>query len=285
MKQLEGYMSFWPEYKANQKIQASDYCFIYNDKRIIGKVHQGKIILPSYEEVNKWVDNPEKLWYLGKWEGTPCFAYQMIHTLEEIEQGLQERGLEWIAYEDSRWNETLELYFIAIKTQHLLNWDKSTQFCGYCGKPYGRKEDERAKMCINCGSIQYPRISPAIIVGIKKGKQILLAHNANFREGLYSIIAGFVEQGETLETAVKREIYEEVGLKVKNIRYVQSRPWLSLDSLMLGFIAEYESGEIKVDGKEILDAGWYDKNHLPPLLPEKITIARCIINEILGLED
>ncbi len=122
-------------------------------------------------------------------------------------------------------------------------------------------------------------------MGIKKGKQVLLAHNANFREGLYSIIAGFVEQGETLETAVKREIYEEVGLKVKNIRYVQSRPWLSLDSLMLGFIAEYESGEIKVDGKEILDAGWYDKNHLPPLLPEKITIARCIINEILGLEN
>lgn len=300
MKQLEGYMSFWPEYKTNQKIQASDYCLIYNDKRIIGKVHKGKITIPSYEEVNKWVDHPEKLWYLGKWEDTPCFAYQLeisktskeqieeekiTYILEDIEQELQERGLEWIAYEDSRWNETLELHFVAIKTQHLLNWDKSTQFCGYCGKPYSRKEDERAKMCINCGSIQYPRISPAIIVGIKKGEQVLLAHNANFKEGLYSIIAGFVEQGETLEHAVKREIYEEVGLKVKNIRYVQSRPWISLDSLMLGFIAEYESGEVKVDGKEILDAGWYDKNHLPPLLPEKITTARCIIDEILGFED
>lgn len=283
MKQLEGYMNFWSEYEPNHKIQASDYCLVYSNKRLIGKVHKGKMMMPSYGEVNKWIDEPSKLWYLGKWEGTSCFTYGLEE--KNIDKELQEHNLEWIDYGDTRWNEELEVYFVAVKAQHLLNWDKSTQFCGYCGKTYSRKEDERAKLCISCGSIQYPRISPAIIVGIKKDKQILLAHNSGFREGLYSIIAGFVEQGESLEYAVKREIYEEVGLKVKNIRYVQSRPWPSLDSLMIGFIAEYESGEIKVDGKEIVDAGWYDKEHLPAVLPEKITTARCIIDEVLELED
>ena len=111
-----------------------------------------------------------------------------------------------------------------------------------------------------------------------------MAHNSGFKEGLYSVIAGFVEQGETLENAVKREVYEEVGIKVKNIRYFQSRPWDSMDSLMLGFIADYESGEIKVDGKEIVDAKWCDKDHMPEVLPSKISTAWHIINEIMGLE-
>jgi len=100
-----------------------------------------------------------------------------------------------------------------------------------------------------------------------------------------SIIAGFVEQGETLEMAVKREVLEEVGIQVKNIKYHHSRPWNSMDSLMLGFTAEYEAGDITVDGKEIVDAGWYDKDHLPPQLPSNISTARCIIDELLGLGD
>ena len=122
-------------------------------------------------------------------------------------------------------------------------------------------------------------------MGIKKGDEILMAHNSGFREGLYSIIAGFVEQGETIEMAVRREVYEEVGIKVKNIRYFQSRPWNSIDSLMMGFTAEYESGEIKVDGKEIVDAKWCDKAHMPEVLPDKISTAWEIINALMGLED
>lgn len=112
-----------------------------------------------------------------------------------------------------------------------------------------------------------------------------MAHNSGFRQGLYSIIAGFVEQGETLEMAVKREVYEEVGIKVKNIKYYHSRPWNWLDSLMIGFTAEYESGEIKVDGKEIVDAIWCDKEHMPEILPDKISTAWQIINEIMKLEE
>lgn len=286
MEELEGYMNFWPDYNLNTEIQDQDYCFIYRKKRIIAKVTTENIEIPRYQEVKKWVDEPQRLWYLGKWKEKSCFAYPYIeqHNTPCTKNEEQHQSLEWVGYRDVRWNLDLEQYFIAIKVQQLLDWDQSTTFCGYCGQPYYRKEDERAKICKNCGSIQYPRISPAIIVGIKKGEQILLAHNSGFREGFYSVIAGFVEQGETLENAVKREIYEEVGIKVKNIQYFQSRPWISFDSLMIGFIAEYESGEIKVDGKEIVDADWYDKTHLPPMLPDKISTAWWIINEILGLE-
>ena len=286
MDELQEYIDFWPEYEPDIEIEEKDYCFIYNDRCILLNRVEDRLYVPDYRTCKELIKEPKAMWYLGKWKGRACFAYALeIDKAYENTPSLLHTTLEWADYRDHRWIEDETLYYIAIKTQQLLLWDKNTKYCGCCGSLYKRKQDERAKLCSKCGSIQYPRISPAIIVGIKKGEQILLAHNANFREGLYSTIAGFVEQGETLEMAVKREIYEEVGLKVKNIRYFQSKPWSSLDSLMLGFIAEYESGEIKVDGKEIIDAGWYDKNHLPKVLPDKITTAWCIINEILGLEN
>ena len=286
MDELQEYIDFWPEYEPDIEIKEGDYCFIYNNRCILLNRVEDRLYVPDYRTCKELIKEPKAMWYLGKWKGRACFAYALeTDKANENIPSLLHTTLEWTDYRDHRWIKDETLYYIAIKTQQLLLWDKNTKYCGCCGSLYKRKQDERAKLCSKCGSIQYPRISPAIIVGIKKGEQILLAHNANFREGLYSTIAGFVEQGETLEMAVKREIYEEVGLKVKNIRYFQSKPWSSLDSLMLGFIAEYESGEIKVDGKEIIDAGWYDKNHLPKVLPDKITTAWCIINEILGLEN
>lgn len=277
MRELENYIHFWPEFSEKEAIKDEDLCLIYSEKQIL--VQQGKeVVFPTYGICKQLVENEDQLWYLGKWLGKPCFAYA-------LEQRSIIEGLEWIDYRDSKWEGNLEPYFIAVKVQHLLNWDRSTRFCGFCGHENKRANSERAKQCPKCHNLVFPRISPAVITGIKKGDKLLLAHNANFREGLYSIIAGFVEQGETLEMAVKREILEEVGIKVKNIRYHHSRPWNSTDSLMIGFTAEYESGEIKVDGKEIVDAGWYDKEHLPPKLPSKISTARSIIDELLGLED
>lgn len=286
MYELQGYINFWPEYEPDIEVEEEDYCFVYYNRCLLLNGLEENLRVPHYRTCKEMIKEPKNMWYLGKWRGKSCFAYALeIDQISENALKPVHKTLEWIDYRDARWIKDMELYYIAIKTQQILLWDKNTKYCGCCGNLYARKQDERAKICFKCASIQYPRISPAIIVGIKRGDQMLLAHNANFREGLYSTIAGFVEQGETLEMAVKREIYEEVGIKVKNIRYFQSKPWSSLDSLMLGFIAEYESGEIKVDGKEILDAGWYDKNHLPKVLPDKITTAWCIINEILGLEN
>jgi NAD+ diphosphatase len=171
-------------------------------------------------------------------------------------------------------------YWLANRAFHLLGWGKKNRFCGVCGSELSLSEDEVAFKCDKCGNIIYPRISPAVIVAITRGDEILLAHSARFAKGMYSVIAGFVEAGETLEECVEREIGEEVGIKVKNIRYFRSQPWPYPDSLMLAFTAEYESGEIQVDNEEITDAGWYTADNLPGL-PSKASVARKLIDSWL----
>jgi NAD+ diphosphatase len=138
-------------------------------------------------------------------------------------------------------------------------------------------EGERAKVCPKCGYLAYPRIAPAIIVAILNGDKILLAHNRNFRNNIYSLIAGYVEPGETFEQCVAREVGEEVGIRVKNIKYFGSQPWPFPYSIMVAFTAEYDGGEITPDGFEIVDAGWYSHDNLP-FIPAKGSVARKLID-------
>ena len=156
-----------------------------------------------------------------------------------------------------------DAFRLAGRAYHLLHWDDQNRYCGRCGAPTHRKDDERALVCRTCGNVVYPRISPAVIVLIRRGDQVLLAHNRNFKEGWYSCVAGFMEPGEEFEDAAEREIFEEVGVRVKSLRYFGSQPWPFPDSLMVGFVADHESGEIQVDGVEIDDARWFDREHLP----------------------
>lgn len=135
----------------------------------------------------------------------------------------------------------------------------------------------RAKIRPACGLIHYPRISPAAITAVTKGNKILLTHNAPLRGNVHSLIAGFGEPGETIEECVHREIFEEEGIKVTNLKYFDSQPWPSPNSLMIGFITEYQSRKISVDGQEITEAGSYDAGNLPEL-PGKMSIARKIID-------
>lgn len=132
--------------------------------------------------------------------------------------------------------------------------------------------------CPSCGLLAFPVVSPAVIVLVRKGEQILLAANRTFRGGMYSILAGFVEPGENIEETLHREVFEEVGIHVKNLRYVASQPWPFPHSLMIGYTAEWESGEIQPDGDEILDAGWYSADDLPPI-PPPLSIAGRLIND------
>ena len=177
------------------------------------------------------------------------------------------------------------------KAAQIIHFHKTNKYCGICGGKNEFANNEFAMKCKECGYTCYPKVCPAIIVGITKGDKILLANNKNFPEGLHSTIAGFVDVNETLEDCVRREILEhtgdyleevpeEVNIKVKNIKYFDSQPWPYPNSIMIGFTAEYESGEIKVDGEEILHADWYSKDNLP-ILPDKTTIARRIIDSII----
>jgi NAD+ diphosphatase len=169
------------------------------------------------------------------------------------------------------------LFLLAGKAYQILHWDRTHQYCGCCGAQTENKTDERAKICNSCGYINYPRISPAVIVAVTKGSEILLAQGIRFKGGFYSVLAGFVEPGETFEECVQREIEEEVGIKVKNIKYFASQPWPFPDSLMVGFTAEYASGQIIIDKKEICDANWFTVDSLPSI-PQIGTIARHLID-------
>ena len=168
----------------------------------------------------------------------------------------------------------------ALLGYHLLIWLENSRFCGRCGKENEFHHHEKARFCPACQSITFPRISPAVITAVRKENRILLAHNKRFSAPVYSLLAGFVEAGETLEEAVAREINEEVGIEVENIRYFASQPWPFPDSLMIGFTADWKSGELVPDGIEISDAGWFGPEDLPRL-PGKGSIALRIIESFL----
>lgn len=171
-----------------------------------------------------------------------------------------------------------ENYLLATRGLHLLNWHRNHQYCGVCGTKFTTTNSDRSRTCLQCNNQLFPQTSLAVITGIIKDGQLLLAHNANFPKGLNSLIAGFVELGETLEEAVEREIFEEVGLKVKNIKYFGSQPWPFPNSMMVGFIADYESGVINTDDIEIESADWYTPDEFPEI-PHYYSIARKIIEE------
>jgi len=135
---------------------------------------------------------------------------------------------------------------------------------------------ERAKECPHCGLLHFPRLAPAVIMLIERGNEVLLARSRHFTPGTYSVLAGFVEPGESLEEALVREVKEEVGISVKDIRYFSSQPWPFPHSLMIGFTATHAGGEITLEDGEIEDAGWFTAHHLPSL-PGKLSIARRLI--------
>lgn len=172
-------------------------------------------------------------------------------------------------------------YNVVSKAFSVINWDRNHQFCGRCGNKTIHKPGTLERVCIECGLSLYPRISPTIIVLIKNGNQILMARSPHFAPGAYGLIAGFVEVGESIEDAVHREVKEEVGIKIKNLHYFGSQPWPFPDSLMVGFIADYASGELSIDHLEIEEAGWYRYDKLPGWPSTSLSIAKKLIDHFV----
>ena len=169
---------------------------------------------------------------------------------------------------------------MAGRAVQIVAWARTHQYCGQCGTLAQPRPSERALACPSCGLLSFPRLSPAIIVRIERGNQLLLAHNHRFPKGRYSIIAGFVEPGETLEEAVEREVEEEVGIQIRDIEYFASQPWPFPNSLMLGFTAKYAGGEICLNDGELSHADWFSADNLPDL-PPSISISRHLIDAFL----
>ncbi|NJD17879.1 MAG: NAD(+) diphosphatase [Gemmatimonadetes bacterium] len=162
-----------------------------------------------------------------------------------------------------------------------VEWLRTHGFCSRCGSPTRRHPVHEAMECTMCGQLHFARLSPAVIVLVERDDAMRLAHSPRFPEGMYSTLAGFVEPGESLEEAIHREIREEVGVEVTDLRYFGSQPWPFPHSLMIGFTARWSGGEIRVDGEEVVDAGWFTASRLPARLPSGLSIARRLVEDFL----
>jgi NAD+ diphosphatase len=215
--------------------------------------------------------------YLGHLDGRDCYAVELVEG-PTLPPGMTLEGLRQVY---GRLDETL--FWVATRAVQIVDWDRTHQFCGRCGTPLRTKTTERAKECPSCGQLHFPRLAPAIIVLVEREHKLLLARSRHFLPEMYSVLAGFVEPGESLEEAVVREVKEEVGIDVKDIKYFGSQPWPFPHSLMIGFTATYAGGQINLDDSEIEDAGWFTADHLPQI-PGEISIARKLIDWFVGKE-
>lgn len=265
------YKRYIPAVTPNKENSRLAYWFVFNLDKLLVKVTGSEIKIPYAKNLEDLNISPVRTQYLGTLEGHPCFCAEVAPGTGTGE-GMVFRDLR------SLYNDLDEdIFLLAGRAVQIVNLDKNHQFCGKCGTPTKNVEYETAKICPECGFTSYTRLSPAVITAIVKGNELLMANHTRAGGNMYGLIAGFVEAGETLEEGVEREIMEEVGLKVKNIKYFGSQPWPFPHSLMIAFTAEYESGEIQVDGKEIIEAKWFAADELP-MTPSRMSIASELID-------
>jgi len=268
---LNLHMSIKPDPEVNDR---DAFIFVFKEQLILVREDDNGYSVPRVGELAATIIAANRKLYLGTLENRPCYALDLNQEIE-IPGGFSLIGLrELFDHVD------LDLFTAAGYAFQIVHWDRMHQFCGKCGAPAEDASSERAKTCPDCKAVYYPKISPAVIVAVRKGNKLLLARNKKRKLGFFSVLAGFVEPGETLEECVEREVREETGIEVKNIKYFGSQPWPFPNALMIGFTADYASGEIKVDNYEIAEAAWFTPDNFPTI-PGRISIARKLIDAFL----
>ncbi len=230
--------------------------------------------LPLQKNHNWLGVQPARTLYLGRLGGVGCWAAE-LGADAAAPAGLSWEGLRplFSVLDDDH-------FALAGRALQLLQGDRDHRFCGRCGTPTEPKREERVRVCPACKLSAYPRVAPAVMALVHRGKEILLARSPHFPAGMYSALAGFVEPGESLEQCVAREVAEEVGVRIGECRYFASQSWPFPHSLMIAFVCEWASGEIRPQAGEIEEANWFDLLHLPKL-PSKISIARGLIDAVV----
>jgi NAD+ diphosphatase len=237
-----------------------------------------EVALPHCNHPNTLGMMPQRIQYLGVLGELHCFAAELAAGTA-APQGWVWQGLRALfgALDDAQFG-------LAGRALQIVDWDRTHQYCGACGAPTVAHAAERSRVCPACGLVVYPRLAPAVMGLVRRGRELLLARSPRFTKGVYSALAGFVEPGETLEQCLEREVYEEVGIRVRKVRYFASQPWPFPHSLMIAFFADYDGGAIRIDGAEIEDARWFNIENLEnlPRLPARISIARKLIDAAIG---
>jgi NAD+ diphosphatase len=264
-------MSFVPGARAPATISAEPHWFLVHDAGLVVHGDGPSPRLPRRSDVIELGFDPARAHYLGRSHGEDCFALHVENTPLPPPWAPQSLRALYAALGE-------DLFIAAGRAVQIASFALTHRHCGRCGRPTEPIPGEHSFRCDGDKLTFYPRIAPAIIVLVRRGEQALLARSARFTSGIYSTLAGFVEPGESLEQTLVREVREEVGIEVENIRYFGSQPWPFPHSLMVGFTADHAGGELRVDGVEIVDARWFSRDSLPGL-PPKPSIARRLIDE------
>ncbi|MFO1217209.1 MAG: NAD(+) diphosphatase [Burkholderiaceae bacterium] len=260
-------MPFTPAVTPPSPASDSAWCFAFVD---------GQLLLPEGDAVALMPHSLALLevlapvrHYLGRLDGLDCWAL----TLPEVPAGWRRVPLRaaMMAFDEP-------LMGLAGRAAQILEWDRAHRFCGACGTPTERQSGERARKCPACGHTAYPRLSPAMMVLVYREGEILLARSPRYVPGVYSALAGFVEAGESLEECIHREVAEEVGVAVTDLRYYGSQSWPFPHSLMIAYTARWVSGEIVPQESEIEDARWYALDALPKI-PPRFSISGHLIRD------
>jgi NAD+ diphosphatase len=256
------------------------YWFVFHAGKLLVASGPGGLEVPKLTEGAVLPVPTADAHCIGTLNGSLCWAAMVAGEVDELPSGFSLDGLRSLF---GRVQE--ELLAVAGRALQVVEFHRTHRYCGACASPTESDDDQRARRCPSCGATAYPRIAPAMMVLIKRdtstGRELLLARGTRFPGAFYSALAGFVEPSESIEDCVHRETREEVGVSVRNLRYFGSQSWPFPHSLMIAFVADYDSGDIVCQPGEIEDAQWFSLDRLPPL-PLPISIARRMINHAIA---
>jgi NAD+ diphosphatase len=265
-------LPFVPNHKSPESPGENPILFAFRGRELLVTAGLG---LPSVAEIDAQGLEAVRTQYLGELEGRHCYSAELPGDAA-TEEGFRFADLRMLfASLDGT------LHALAGRAVQIVEWDRTHQYCGTCAEPTELSPGDRSRSCPKCKIPNYPRLAPAMIVAVEKDDQILLARSPHFPAGIMSVLAGFVEPGESAEDAVVREVFEETAIVVKDVEYFSSQAWPFPNSLMLGFRAKYDAGEIEVDGVEISEAAWFAADKMPTGFPGRVSISQWLIQDFL----
>jgi len=260
-------MPFVPAVQPVVPPSALAWCFTFVEGRLLVPLPEGSVLAPQPPEA--LAAPAEARHYLGRLDQHDCWAIKLADVPP---------GWHALPLRSAMMQFPEPLMLLAGRAAQVLEWDRAHRHCGVCGTPTARHGTDRARVCPSCGHVAYPRLSPAMMALVWRGQELLLARSPQYSPGMYSALAGFVEPGESIEDCVVREVAEEVGVTVKNLRYYGSQSWPFPHSLMVAFTAEWDSGEIVPQPEEIEHAAWFGVDALPGI-PPRFSIAGHLIRD------